>query len=506
MSRQSIYTCAVMIASVVLLSSGAAVLTARQEGQKAIVEPPGSPAERKELPPPGLHKTDVLGTRKAAEDALSKIFADYDLKPHGLPAIPDNPPPHEGAMIDYPVIIEPPDLLLIEVLEALPGRPISGERLVRPDGYINLGFYGDVHVAGLTLKQAKVKIIQHLRHFLSDEVLGLYEILPGEEQDNRDNPEPPKVIPQIPEPPNDRDPFKIDQEKRPRAENNKPRTSPTGFKVRSVQQGKALVSYYGRSRPTASVRLVKRVQEQEQKKAEESQQTVSVPLQAGGKVMITVEVQSGEKKEKEKDKEEISEVPDDWVPGPVKHPEDSDRVFLDITAYNSKNYYLEGDLATPGRLPFTGHETVMDALEFGGGLVSTAEPKDIRLVRPARGGKPARIYKIDLEAIRERGDLTYNYQIFPGDRLIVGRNEVVKKTMQLDRLAMPMQTITTAISQESSLLRSLQTASPENHEAILKGLVDFWIQQMKRPDGVVLDEQALREALIRQLKAKPEKK
>ena len=27
-----------------------------------------------------------------------------------------------------------------------------------------------------------------------------------------------------------------------------------------------------------------------------------------------------------------------------------------------------------------------------------------------------------------------NYQIFPGDRLIVGRNEVVKKTVEMDRL------------------------------------------------------------------------
>ena len=136
----------------------------------------------------------------------------------------------------------------------------------------------------------------------------------------------------------------------------------------------------------------------------------------------------------------------------------------------------------------------------------TAEPKDIRLVRPGRDGKPAKIYKVDLEAIRERGDVTSNYQLFPGDRLIVGRNDAVKKTIQVDRLAAGMQSVISAISQESSLLRSLKTTSPENHEAILKDLVDFWIQEMKRPDGVVLDERVLREALIRRLQDKPEKK
>ncbi len=88
----------------------------------------------------------------------------------------------------------------------------------------------------------------------------------------------------------------------------------------------------------------------------------------------------------------------------------------------------------------------------------------------------------------------------------MGRNEVVKKTVQVDRLASAMQTVVNSILQESFMLRSLQTTSPENHELILKTLVDFWIQEMKRPDGVVLDEQTLRDALIQQLKAKPEKK
>ncbi len=69
-------------------------------------------------------------------------------------------------------LIDPPDLILVEVLEALPGRPISGERLVRPDGTISLGFYGDVEVAGLTVREAKEKIVQHMRKFLEDDVAG----------------------------------------------------------------------------------------------------------------------------------------------------------------------------------------------------------------------------------------------------------------------------------------------------------------------------------------------
>ena len=79
-------------------------------------------------------------------------------------------------MPDY--VVEPPDLLIVEVLEALPGRPISGERLVRPDGKISLGFYGEVYVAGLTIPEVKEKIVLHLRKYLTDEILGLVEMDP----------------------------------------------------------------------------------------------------------------------------------------------------------------------------------------------------------------------------------------------------------------------------------------------------------------------------------------
>jgi RNA polymerase sigma factor (sigma-70 family) len=65
------------------------------------------------------------------------------------------------------------DTLIVEVLEALPGRPITGDRRVREDGTISLGFYGDVMVEGLTRRQIKEKIIAHLQKHLTDEVLGL---------------------------------------------------------------------------------------------------------------------------------------------------------------------------------------------------------------------------------------------------------------------------------------------------------------------------------------------
>ncbi len=50
-------------------------------------------------------------------------------------------------------------------------QPIEGEHLVRPDGSVSLGVYGNVHVAGMTLEEVKAAVEQHLsRHIQQPEV------------------------------------------------------------------------------------------------------------------------------------------------------------------------------------------------------------------------------------------------------------------------------------------------------------------------------------------------
>jgi len=179
-------------------------------------------------------------------------------------------------------VVEPPDLLLVEVLEALPGRPISGERLVRPDGTISLGFYGDIQVAGLTLAEVKEKVVNHLRKYLKDETLGLVDVM------NR-------------------------------------------------------------------------------KRAE---------------------------------------------------PKDTDRVFIDVTAYNSQFYYLAGEFEQPDRFHATGRDTVLDAVYMAGGLTPRANPETLVLVRKGSSGAPTPEFVVDFDAIISGNDTSTNYYLQPGDRLI----------------------------------------------------------------------------------------
>ncbi len=56
-----------------------------------------------------------------------------------------------------PYVIEPPDILLIRASKAisLPTQPLDGQHLVKMDGFVNMGIYGEVFLAGHTLEQAR---------------------------------------------------------------------------------------------------------------------------------------------------------------------------------------------------------------------------------------------------------------------------------------------------------------------------------------------------------------
>jgi RNA polymerase sigma factor (sigma-70 family) len=199
------------------------------------------------------------------------------IQPQGAKS-PMKPGP-ASASKDY--VVEPPDLLLVEVLEALEGRPISGERLVRPDGKITLGFYGEVYVAGLTLSEVKEKIVLHLRKYLSDEVLGLVDA----------------------------------------------------------------------------------------------------------------------------DGNEIA-------------ARDTSRVFIDVSAYNSKNYYVQGAFGAPGKLPSTGRDTVLDAVNYAGGLLPAADHSKVFLYRKDPAGGPLKKLRVDIDEVLFGADNSTNFELQPGDRLV----------------------------------------------------------------------------------------
>jgi protein involved in polysaccharide export with SLBB domain len=64
-------------------------------------------------------------------------------------------------------IIEDPQVT-VSLAFSSGAQQVQGEHLVGPDGYVNLGTYGSVHVAGLTIDEAREQIERQLSNKLDD--------------------------------------------------------------------------------------------------------------------------------------------------------------------------------------------------------------------------------------------------------------------------------------------------------------------------------------------------
>ena len=122
-------------------------------------------------------KRRVVDLEAALEQFNAAVRTFQEARPEAAPprpgVMPAARPARELIRVTTPsYVVEPPDILNVEVLQALPGRPITGERLVKPDGTINLGYYGEVYVSGLTTAEIKEKVALHLRKYLGDEASG----------------------------------------------------------------------------------------------------------------------------------------------------------------------------------------------------------------------------------------------------------------------------------------------------------------------------------------------
>jgi polysaccharide export outer membrane protein len=94
------------------------------------------------------------------------------------------------------------------------------------------------------------------------------------------------------------------------------------------------------------------------------------------------------------------------------------RVSVRLVNSQSKFFYVMGAVTTQGKFPIKGNETVLDAV-LQAGLRSHSLPEKAYLVRPHPMGCPDEVLKIDWCGIKERGDTTTNYQLFPGDRIVI---------------------------------------------------------------------------------------
>ena len=134
-------------------------------------------------------------------------------------------------------------------------------------------------------------------------------------------------------------------------------------------------------------------------------------------------------------------------------------VIVDVSAYNSKFYYVISDGAGLGdqvvRLPINGGETVLDAISEIGGLGGQAT-KDIWIARPSpdHGGYEQRL-PVNWDAICKQGITATNYQVFPGDRIYIRASELNRLDATIARVTAPVERIAGTMFLATATIRNL---------------------------------------------------
>ena len=120
-------------------------------------------------------------------------------------------------------------------------------------------------------------------------------------------------------------------------------------------------------------------------------------------------------------------------------------VAVDVFGYNSKSYYIITQGAGLGdqvvHLPVTGNETALDAISQIQGLSGTSSTR-MWIARPGAnedGGD--QIMPIDWLGITQRGDVTTNYQMLPGDRLYISEDKLIALDTALAKIISPVERV-----------------------------------------------------------------
>jgi polysaccharide biosynthesis/export protein len=136
---------------------------------------------------------------------------------------------------------------------------------------------------------------------------------------------------------------------------------------------------------------------------------------------------------------------------------------VDVLAYNSKFYYVITDGGGFGEqvypIPITGNETVLDALSKINGLPPVASKKNIWVARATVDCHNPTILPVDWHGITQRGCAETNYQIFPGDRVYVKADCLIRTDSFLAKFLSPVQRVLGTVLLGSATVNSIKSGS-----------------------------------------------
>lgn len=116
-------------------------------------------------------------------------------------------------------------------------------------------------------------------------------------------------------------------------------------------------------------------------------------------------------------------------------------VTVDVSLFESKKYYVFGQVFAPGVKAYTGRDTVVKVLAEAG-LNDDAWPQKIVLVRPSEDTRVRQKVTIDVKEMYQSGKVTQNYILEEGDLIYVPPSPLAEFRITFDKLLAPIRPVT----------------------------------------------------------------
>ena len=116
---------------------------------------------------------------------------------------------------------------------------------------------------------------------------------------------------------------------------------------------------------------------------------------------------------------------------------ESIQVAVDVTEFQSKKYYVFGQVFAPGVKPYTGRDTIVKVLADAG-LNEDAWPQKVVLVRPHEDPNVRQKVTVDLKAMYESGKADQNYLLEEGDLIYIPPSPLAEFRMTFEKLLAPI--------------------------------------------------------------------
>lgn len=121
------------------------------------------------------------------------------------------------------------------------------------------------------------------------------------------------------------------------------------------------------------------------------------------------------------------------------------KVSVQVTEYASQKYYVFGEVGRQGVYPYTGRDTVLDALALSQPTFLAWRSK-IKIIRPSADAENMHEIIVDLDRIGQRGDLRLNVMLQDGDVVWVPPTPLGWVGLRIRELVFPFSEASAAVS------------------------------------------------------------